>query len=70
MTNMELLTPRRIQLSLLALIPTLAFTQLGISLSRVISHSFFNRILLAEFVLMGMILIRDLIWGHCGNSCA
>ena len=30
MTNMELLTPARFQLSLLALIPTLIFTQLGI----------------------------------------
>ncbi len=61
MTNMELLTPARFQLSLLALIPTLIFTQLGISVSRVISHSFFNKILLAIFVLMEMMLIRDLV---------
>lgn len=61
MTNLALLTPARFQLSLLALIPTLLFTQIGISLSRVISHTFFNRILLAIFMLMEITLIMDLI---------
>lgn len=61
MTNMQLLTPARFQLSLLALIPTLVFTQLGISLSRKISHVLFNKILLAIFVLMEITLIMDLI---------
>ena len=61
MANMELLTPARFQLSLLALIPTLIFTQLGISLSRIISPAFFNKILLAIFVVMEITLIMDLI---------
>ena len=57
----DLLTPARLQLSLLALVPTLIFTRIGISLSRVVSHGVFNKVLLVTFILMEIKLITD-IW--------
>lgn len=59
--NLDLFTPARLQLSLLALVPTLVFTQLGISLSRKISAAMFNKILLVTFIVMEINLILDIL---------
>lgn len=59
--NMDLFSPARIQLSLMALVPTLVFTRLGISLSRKISHAMFDKILLATFFVMEIKLIVDIL---------
>ena len=61
MTNLHLLTVNRIQLSLIALVPSLVFTRLGISLSRKISIAVFNKFLLATFILMEIKLIMDIL---------
>jgi uncharacterized membrane protein YfcA len=60
MANLQLLTPDRIQLSILALIPALIFTRVGISLSGKISAAVFNKILLIVFILMEFKLIIDI----------
>jgi len=60
MANTDLLTPERVKLSLLALVPALLFTRVGISLSGRISVTVFNRILLAVFVAMELKLIVDI----------
>ena len=56
----ELLTPQRLQLGLAALVPTLIFTRIGISLASKISHETFNKILLLIFCLMEIKLIADI----------
>lgn len=61
MANLQLFTPARLQLGLMALVPALAFTQLGISLSRRMPVPLFNRILFAVFVLMETSLIVSLL---------
>ena len=61
MANLQLLTPDRIQLSLLALVPALFFTRIGISWSRKISHAVFNKILLATFIVMEVKLMVDIL---------
>ena len=61
MANLHLLTVNRIQLSLIALVPSLVFTRLGISLSRKISIAVFNKFLLATFILMEIKLIMDIL---------
>lgn len=61
LANLDLFSPARLQLSLIALVPTLVFTQLGISLSRRISSTLFNKILLVTFIVMEINLIMDIL---------
>lgn len=61
MANLQLLTTNRIRLSLAALVPSLVFTRLGISLSRKISIALFNKFLLTIFILMAIKLIVDIL---------
>lgn len=61
MTNLDLLTPERTRMSLLALVPALLFTQAGIALSSKVSHAVFTKVLIATFILMEMKLIYDII---------
>jgi len=61
MTNLELLTPDRAKMSLLALVPALLFTQAGIAMSSRVSHAVFTRILITTFILMEIKLIYDII---------
>ncbi len=56
-----LITVDRLQLSLVALVPTLIFTRIGISLADKISLELFNKILLVVFCLMEVKLIADVI---------
>ena len=55
----ELITPDRLQLSLMALVPTLIFTRAGIGLADKISLELFNKFLLLIFCLMEIKLIAD-----------
>jgi uncharacterized membrane protein YfcA len=57
----NLLTPERLQLSLVALIPTLIFTRIGISLAGTLSQETFNKILLVAFCLMEIKLVFDVL---------
>ncbi len=57
----NLMTPERIQLSLTALVPTLIFTRIGISLAGIMSQEVFNKILLVAFCLMEIKLIFDVL---------
>lgn len=57
----QLFTVERLILGLFALVPTLAFTQLGIALAGRISAAFFQKLLIAVFVLMEIKLIADVI---------
>lgn len=59
-TNLELFTAERLQLGLLALLPTIIFTQLGISQSKRMSAEAFNKLLLVLFLAMEIKLIFDL----------
>ncbi len=58
----ELLTPERMQLGLVALVPTLIFTRYGISLAGRFSQETFNKVLLVTFCLMEIKLIADFVW--------
>ncbi|MGI9270483.1 MAG: sulfite exporter TauE/SafE family protein [Woeseiaceae bacterium] len=60
LTN-ELITTERLQLSLIALVPTLIFTRVGIGLADKISIETFNKILLVIFFLMEIKLIADVL---------
>jgi uncharacterized membrane protein YfcA len=60
LTN-DLLTEERLKLSLIALVPTLIFTRIGIGLADKISIETFNKILLVVFILMEIKLIADVI---------
>ena len=57
----DLLTPERLRLSLVALVPTLIFTRIGISLTGIMSQEVFNRILLVTFCLMEIKLVYDVL---------
>jgi uncharacterized membrane protein YfcA len=57
----QLFTPERLTLGLIALIPTLLFTRIGIGLAGKISNTVFQRALLAIFVLMEIKLIADVV---------
>ena len=61
MTNLDLLTPERAKMSLLALIPTLVFTQIGIAMSSRVSQAVFTKVLITTFILMELKLIYDII---------
>lgn len=56
-----LFTPERLLVSAIALLPTLFFTRVGISMGGMISATTFNRILLATFVAMEMKLLADVL---------
>ncbi len=57
----QLFTPQRLTLGLIALVPTLLFTRIGIGLAGRISKTVFQRILLVVFVLMEFKLLVDVI---------
>ncbi len=57
----DLFTPDRLKLGLAALVPTLIFTRVGISLANVVSHKVFDKILLVTFCLMEIKLIVDVL---------
>jgi hypothetical protein len=57
----QLFTPERLTLGLIALIPTLLFTRVGIAFAGRVSNIVFQRILLVVFVLMEIKLITDVI---------
>jgi uncharacterized membrane protein YfcA len=57
----DLLTPERLQISLVALVPTLVFTRIGIQLADRISQVTFNRLLLIVFCLLEIKLLADVI---------
>jgi len=57
----ELFTPQRLQLGLLATIPSLLFTRIGIHYARRVSQQAFNSILLVVFCLMEIKLVVDII---------
>jgi len=61
MTRVGLLTPDRLTIGLIAVLPTLLFTQLGIRFSGRISDLAFNRILVVLFVLMELKLVVDIL---------
>jgi len=55
----DLFTEERFRLSLIALVPTLIFTRIGISLADKISIEAFNKVLLVIFFLMEIKLLAD-----------
>lgn len=57
----QLFTPARLALSIAALIPTLLFTKIGISMAGKISAVAFNRILLITFFAMELKLLADVL---------
>jgi uncharacterized membrane protein YfcA len=57
----QLFTPERLTVGLIALVPTLLFTRVGIALAGKISNIVFQRILLVVFLAMEMKLITDVI---------
>ena len=61
MSRLELLTPERLMIGLIVVVPTLLFTQLGIRWSRSISERAFHNILIALFVAMEFKLVIDIL---------
>jgi hypothetical protein len=61
MSRLELLTPERLMIGLIVVVPTLLFTQLGIRWSRRISERAFHNILIALFVAMELKLVIDIL---------
>ena len=61
MFRLELLTPERLMIGLIVVVPTLLFTQLGIRWSRSISEKVFHNILIALFVVMELKLVIDIL---------
>jgi uncharacterized membrane protein YfcA len=61
MSRLELLTPERLSIGLIVVVPTLLFTQLGIRWSRSFSERAFHNILLALFVAMEFKLVIDIL---------
>jgi uncharacterized protein len=61
MSSLELFTPELLTIGLLAVVPTLLFTQLGIRWSRSISDKSFHGILLTLFIAMELKLLIDII---------
>jgi len=55
----QLFTADRLLIGMIALVPTLVFTQAGIRLAGKVSHAVFQKILIALFVLMEIKLIAD-----------
>ena len=61
MSRLELLTPERLMIGLIVVVPTLLFTQLGIRWSRSISERAFHNILIALFIAMEVKLVIDIL---------
>jgi uncharacterized membrane protein YfcA len=61
MLKLELLTPERLTIGLIVVLPTLLFTQLGIRWSRSISEKTFHNILITLFVAMEIKLVLDIL---------
>ena len=61
MSRLELLTTERLMIGLIAVVPTLLFTQLGIRWSRSISEKAFHNILLTLFIAMELKLVIDIL---------
>ncbi len=57
----QLLTPERLALGMIALIPTLVFTRIGVAFAGKISMAFFQKLLIGLFVLMEIKLIADVL---------
>lgn len=57
----NLMTAERLQLGLVALVPTLIFTRIGISLAGTMSRELFDKILLIAFCLMEVKLVFDVL---------
>lgn len=57
----ELFTPGRLLLGLIALVPTLLFTRIGVAFSGKMSNHAFQRLLVILFVLMEIKLIADVL---------
>lgn len=60
MSQVALLTPDRLTVGAIAVVPTLFFTQVGIRISRKISEQAFNRVLIVLFVAMEIKLLADI----------
>jgi len=60
-SSTQLFTPERLAIGMIALVPTLVFTQAGIRLAGRISDAVFQKILIAIFVLMEIKLIADVV---------
>ncbi|MDA0706393.1 MAG: sulfite exporter TauE/SafE family protein [Proteobacteria bacterium] len=66
MSNLALLTPDRLSIGLVAVVPTLLFTQLGIRWSRKIDDKAFNNILLTLFIAIEFKLLFDVAFSLKG----
>lgn len=55
----QLITAERFVIALLALIPTLLFTRLGVRYAGILSEAVFNRIIITLFIVMEIKLIAD-----------
>ena len=62
MSRVDLFTTDRLAVGLIAIIPTLVFTQVGLRISSKISEKTFNRVLIVLFVLMEIKLVADIVW--------
>ncbi len=60
-SGLNLLTSERLSVSLMALLPTIVFIQIGIRLSRKTNELIFNRIIIALFFAMEFKLIFDVV---------
>ncbi len=56
----DAMTPERLVLGVIALVPTLAFTRLGIRFSKRVSQTAFQRLLIVVFVVMEIKLLLDI----------
>ena len=61
MFRLDLLTPERLMIGLIVVVPTLLFTQLGIRLSHRVSEKTFHNILMALFIAMELKLVIDIV---------
>ena len=66
MSSLAMLTPDRMIIGLIVVVPTLLFTQLGIRWSRKISDKVFTNILLALFIAMEFKLLFDVVLSLSG----
>ena len=60
-SGLNLFTSERLSVSLMALLPTIIFIQIGISLSRKTNELMFNRIIIGLFFAMEFKLIFDVV---------
>ena len=60
-SGMDMFTKERLSVSMLAMIPTILFIQLGIHLSRRANEAVFNRIIIGMFFAMEIKLIIDIL---------